>query len=319
VKTFQNRRKSQSGFARVLQAALLVAAACSTAVTLLASPPSWWSNGVVDPQAAADDYAAVNQGQLKNIAKQASLELDARLPGGAGTNVLSFVQGWSTPGTNTDDFAPVNLGQLKNVAKPFYDRLMEFGVITNYPWVGGTNAPNDFALANIGQVKNLFSFDLGALTGQLPEWWQRYYFNGQTGIDPEADADGDGLSNLEEYSAGLNPALSLDSDNNGLPDDWEMRYFAALGQDPNADPDGDGVKNKYEVMLGTSPWTAQPGPANFQMVQNADRSCDFTWEDQSGGAHGHIILRTNDDGTEDVLGVAPAGATTFHWKNEDPK
>jgi hypothetical protein len=134
-----------------------------------------------------------------------------------------------------------------------------------------------------------------------------------------ADFDGDGVSNLDEVTQGTDPFSAVDADLSGLPDDWETRYFAALGQDPNADPDSDGIKNKYEVMLGTSPWVAQPGPANFQMVQNADRSCDFTWEDQSGGANGHIIIRFNDDGTEDVLGVAPAGVTTFHWKNEDPE
>ena len=66
----------------------------------------------------ADDYAAVNQGQLKQIARQASLEMESKLPGGAGTNVLALIQGWETPGTNTDDYATVNLGQLKNVAEP---------------------------------------------------------------------------------------------------------------------------------------------------------------------------------------------------------
>lgn len=137
--------------------------------------------------------------------------------------------------------------------------------------------------------------------------------------DPENDDfDGDGVSNIMELLLGTDP-FSRDIDGNGLPDEWETQYFGTVGQDPNADPDGDGIKNKYEAMLGTSPWVAQPGPANFQMVQNADRSCDFSWEDQSGGANGHIIARTNDDGTEDVLGIAPAGVTSFHWKNEDPE
>src|SRR6266850_3808434 len=38
----------------------------------------------------------------------------------------------------------------------------------------------------------------------LPEAWQIQYF-GHTGVDPNADADGDGLSNLAEYKAGTNP------------------------------------------------------------------------------------------------------------------
>ena len=38
----------------------------------------------------------------------------------------------------------------------------------------------------------------------LPESWQLQYF-GQTGIDPNADPDGDGLTNLQEYKAGTSP------------------------------------------------------------------------------------------------------------------
>ena len=38
----------------------------------------------------------------------------------------------------------------------------------------------------------------------IPEAWEQLYF-GRTGIDPSADPDGDGLSNLEEYKAGTNP------------------------------------------------------------------------------------------------------------------
>ena len=48
----------------------------------------------------------------------------------------------------------------------------------------------------------------------LPDQWELYYF-GHIGVDPNADADGDGLTNLEEYQSGTdpltanNPAVSL--------------------------------------------------------------------------------------------------------------
>jgi autotransporter-associated beta strand protein len=46
---------------------------------------------------------------------------------------------------------------------------------------------------------------------------------------------------------------SIDSDNNGLPDDWELAVFGALGVDPLADPDGDGLNNLAEFYAGTDP------------------------------------------------------------------
>ena len=47
--------------------------------------PAWWTErGVLNPAAAADDYAAVNQGQVKNIAKQGYEEIKAKL-GSAGS------------------------------------------------------------------------------------------------------------------------------------------------------------------------------------------------------------------------------------------
>lgn len=126
-----------------------------------ADAPSWWSQrNVLVSGANADDYAPANQGQLKNIAKAAVAEMDAKLAGGAGDELHILVNGWSTPGPQTADFAPLNLGQLKNAAKPFYDRLIGAGVADSYPWIGSPRSSNDFAAANIGQVKSLFNFEI---------------------------------------------------------------------------------------------------------------------------------------------------------------
>jgi hypothetical protein len=142
---------------RVLLAFLL----CAFPLSGFAAAPAWWSErGVIIDNATPDDYAPANHGQLKNIAKAAVAEMDARLSGGAGQELHDLVAAWSSPAPQTNDFAVLNLGQLKAVAKPCYDRLIAAGLASAYPWSGSSSAPDDFAAANIGQVKNLFGFEI---------------------------------------------------------------------------------------------------------------------------------------------------------------
>jgi hypothetical protein len=61
----------------------------------------------------------------------------------------------------------------------------------------------------------------------------------------------------------------IDSDHNGLMDDWELRYFGALGQDPNADPDGDTLTHLQEMQGGTDPLIADlRHPADLNTTNN---------------------------------------------------
>lgn len=225
-------------------------------VFLWAQAPTWWTaRGVIvsGSNITPNDYAAVNQGQLKNIATAAYKELNDNLPGGVGDmttpelmppdggvgyRLTTLIGKWSNvpmSGTNpivvnsstiTNDYAAVNIGQLKTVAKPFYDRLKEVGYTSQYPWTTSTNAANDYAMANIGQVKNLFSFDVtydGDLPANgLPDWWEIKYF-GNSGQKGNNDPDGDGLTNWQEYGQNSDPndyfnghpiELSLISGNN---------------------------------------------------------------------------------------------------------
>jgi hypothetical protein len=61
-------------------------------------------------------------------------------------------------------------------------------------------------------VRNLTNDDFGSYAAdKLPDLWQAQYFGGSgiaTNAGPEADGDGDGLSNLQEYAFGMNPSLS---------------------------------------------------------------------------------------------------------------
>jgi len=122
--------------------------------------PDWWGDGPVlasGPPITTNDYAVCNQGQLKWIATNADLEMEAEFSGGAGSAVETTVNTF-TPDNN---FQAVNMGQVKNVAKPFYDRLQEKSKADTYPWTTNTTSDDvDYGAANIGQVKHIFSFDI---------------------------------------------------------------------------------------------------------------------------------------------------------------
>src|SRR5207237_1335788 len=45
----------------------------------------------------------------------------------------------------------------------------------------------------------------------------------------------------------------VDSDGDGLPDDWERTFFGNLTHGPGEDTDGDGATNLDELLAGTDP------------------------------------------------------------------
>jgi hypothetical protein len=66
------------------------------------------------------------------------------------------------------------------------------------------------------------------------------------------------IDELKIYSAALTLAeaqdeYNADSDDNGLPDWWEMKYFDQLGVGVTADADGDGLTNLQEYQQGSAP------------------------------------------------------------------
>jgi hypothetical protein len=66
------------------------------------------------------------------------------------------------------------------------------------------------------------------------------------------DADGDGLSNLEELDLGTDPYLE-DTNHDGVSDGAS----AGVGVDPvSVDLDGDGLANEEEALFGTDPLSA---------------------------------------------------------------
>ena len=62
-----------------------------------------------------------------------------------------------------------------------------------------------FTLGERGTVQRLDFGNVDADHNGLPDGWEQAYF-GTNGVDPNADPDQDGLSNLQEYNLGTNPS-----------------------------------------------------------------------------------------------------------------
>jgi hypothetical protein len=178
--------------------------------------PGWWrSRGAVGSSNGADDFAVANVGQLKNFARAASDEFEAKLPGGAGTAIKTLVASWSAPG---DNYAAVTNGQIKALLDLFYQRLdaVRLQIAPRWlpvrsPWNSGS-APaipvENHAAANIGQVKEAFAMLEGdriqrSLVGSAGRDPVQNGF--RFGLGWVGDTDGDGVTDVGEIEAGTDP------------------------------------------------------------------------------------------------------------------
>lgn len=242
---------------------VVAALVCAAGPLWAGNLPAWWtaaSTQIIQSGATENNYAPVNNGQLKYVAVQAKAYLDANLSGGAGSAINTMVAAFKPQsGVNytqaeldqikRDNYAPVTIGQLKAVAKPFYDRLLAAGYFTkinliahgypmdwgfDYPWDPSTPVTNNYVLANLGQLKLVFSFDVGdADADGLPDAWESQ-MTGQSGGDGSwlntlvgdgvHDADGDGISDLAEYQMGWN---AMTNDLNNTAETESISYDAA--------------------------------------------------------------------------------------------
>jgi hypothetical protein len=211
----------------MIKQTLSIAAFLAATASLYAdpTPPAWWATRGATNSNTPNPNAAVTQGQLKHFTQKAVDELNSKVVNGAGTELNSLVSGWeteySTGGHSASNPLPADrhamtVGQLKWIASKIDASLMNLLYI-DMPreWIAASEGDDE--IATLGQLKTVFDFDLSAPPGQLPLWWQWYYFFWEQDIDPNGYFDGDSLTNYEEYLLGLDPNND-DSDGDGILD-----------------------------------------------------------------------------------------------------
>ena len=122
---------------------------------------------------------------------------------------------------------------------------------------------------------------LGSLT---PKYFVRLKYTDDSSVTTleeakNADFDGDGIPNYYEVHDILTNPLDKnsaggDSDNDGLPDGWELFHFGGLGiAVPNSALQPDGLTNKEKAELGLNPNTdysaataTQPASYSYDLV-----------------------------------------------------
>ncbi len=168
--------------------------------------PLWWeTRQVVDQTKEPDDFAAVNQGQLKRLARLAHDEMEATYPnqGGSGTQLRSLIQSWNA-GTSSDDYAAVTVGQIKALSRLFHERMILLGINSQIPsWLDPIQEGDDHAVANIGQAKRAFSFEIPPFSattdGESPGGSSEGAASNSSNT-----SDNDGILDADETRFGLN-------------------------------------------------------------------------------------------------------------------
>ena len=91
----------------------------------------------------------------------------------------------------------------------------------------------------------------------------------------------------------------LDTDANGLPDEWELSFFHRTGVDPLADADGDGVSNWGEYVAGTNPTDKL---SSFRIVSAKAVPNGFCLAWTTAPAHSYVVQEGQ---------LLPGGAVKF--------
>lgn len=118
------------------------------------------------------------------------------------------------------------------------------------------------------------------------------------------DGDQDGVNNITEIAEGSNP-LNPDSDFDGIPDDYELKYGLLVHEnDAGSDPDQDWLNNLQEYVLKTDPRNADTDGDGYGDAMDAFPHCRCANRDSDGDGipDNQHILEYRDNGWVWVCG-----------------
>lgn len=260
------------------------------------------------PEEVAANYAPLNLGQLKAVAKPFyDRLLDARY----GTKENLIARGYS--GT-----------------WPY-----------NYPWDPTTPVEDNYAPANIGQLKMVFSFDLNGFDSDfdgLPDSWETTQYGNLTSVGI-GDPDEDGLTNLMEYDQGsdpldyysqgeteITPALTIVSGNNqnGLPGDYlsqslSVRVLSGTTQLVNAPvvysvvTGSGGLANTFGGTATSGTFTTRTGSTGLaEAFYKQGAAISVLSQIQVAAGSGTSVTFSSSTTLFDAITFNPAGSSAFN-------
>lgn len=92
------------------------------------------------------------------------------------------------------------------------------------------------------------------------------------------------------------PSDPSDTDQDGLPDDWERTYFGDLSHDGTLDSDGDGLTDLQEYLAGTNPVNPED-TLRFTSVSSNDSGYELTFNTVAGRTYSILFKDAFDDAT----------------------
>ena len=193
-----------------------------------------------------------------------------------------------------------NLEDYENMGNPFLDDTDGDGLLDGDEfYADGTHGDTDGYTTG---VNNPDTDDDSLSDG----WEVDYGFNPTSANAPSTDSDGDGLTDKQEFSSGGNP-FSGDTDNNGMSDALEYRYEMNLST--HVDSDADGMPDDYETAFGLSP----TDPSDASLDRDSDALSNL--EEYQLGTQANYFDSDGDllgDGWEVNQGLNPSQANLLN-------